>query len=518
MSKLIVKFEQKNLTIPNSTCCATGISSIVSINGLIPGHRYYCQLVSLADGNVLFAQNNFYIVSPVPSMTLPLGFVLENSRSYVIKFKITDLDYRKTYSYWIPDKNEWYKSAYFNGTTNSYSTYATQFNTAPTPATASINGDGNSGGMGNFVNFDKEADWNSLNGNVTTVGTNGSPSYYGTYDQNGNINEWSDDISTKYKPCLGGSWSDGLSNITNIKDLLLTRETDTIGFRVAAAINLDDFIPDENAFVFVSDPGNSADANDLGRVDYNFYIKKYPVTNSEYAVFLNKVASRENKYGLYNSKMTTDVRGGITRTLNLDKTWTYSCKNNMENKPVNFVSWLDAARYCNWLHNTTISGDSTDTENGPYPMDPNNLAPYIGFNYGEDIITIQCGEPSSHKVEFSEDTVKLSEELVCNTSNHIVALIKNAKLGRPYKYEFTTLDSNFATIIPKSGTVIAGSSEQNVNAVYSYSGSIKKTDLKLTVTDLVDNIDISASILLNCEKCIPSPTPTPTQTPNNMSS
>lgn len=510
MSKLIVKFEQKNLTIPNSTCCATGISSIVTIEGMIPGHKYYCQLSSLADGNVLFSQNNFYIVSPVSSMTLPLGFVLENSRSYVIKFKITDLDYRKTYSYWIPDKNEWYKSAYFNNNTNTYSSYATSFNTSPTPATVSINGDGNSGGIGNFVNFDKGANWNNLNGNVTTVGTNGGPSAYGTYDQNGNVKEWSDDISTKYKPCLGGSWSDNLSDLTDIKDLLLTRETDSIGFRVAASIVLDDFIPDNNSFVLINNSGNNADTNGLGKVDYDFYIKKYPVTNSEYVVFLNKVANKEDKYGLYNSKMTYDPRGGITRTINPDKTWTYSCKNNMENKPVNFVSWLDAARYCNWSHNVTLSSNSTDTENGPYPINPNSLAPYIGFGYSEDIITIQCGEPSYHKVEFSEDTIKLSQELVCSMSNHIVGLIKNAKLGRQYRYEFTTLDNHFASIVPKSGTVIAGSSEQNVNAVYSYTGSLKKTNLKLTVTDLVDNIEVSAAILLNCEKCIPSPTPTPT--------
>lgn len=215
--------------------------------------------------------------------------------------------------------------------------------------------------------------------------------------------------------------------------------------------------------------------------------------------------------------MTSDPRGGINRTLNIDRTWNYTCKNNMSNKPVNFVSWLDAARYCNWLHNSSISVDSTNTENGPYPMEQTNIAPYMGFNYSEDIITIQCGEPSYHRVEFSDDTIKLSNKLVCGESNHIIGLIKNAKLGRQYRYKFTTLDNNFTTIIPQSGTVIAGSSEQNVNAVYSYNGSLKKTDLKLSVTDLVDNIEISSSIVLNCENCLLTPTPTPTIISNVIS-
>ena len=50
--------------------------------------------------------------------------------------------------------------------------------------------------------------------------------------------------------------------------------------------------------------------------------------------------------------------------------FTYSTKPNMDDKPVNFVSWLDAARYVNWLHNGRPSGGQTSstTENGVYDL------------------------------------------------------------------------------------------------------------------------------------------------------
>ena len=45
----------------------------------------------------------------------------------------------------------------------------------------------------NYANYLRLANWNSsTTGNVTTVGSNGGPSSYGTYDQSGNVNEWND--------------------------------------------------------------------------------------------------------------------------------------------------------------------------------------------------------------------------------------------------------------------------------------------------------------------------------------
>ena len=46
--------------------------------------------------------------------------------------------------------------------------------------------------------------------------------------------------------------------------------------------------------------------------------------------------------------MGATLRGGITQT-GTSGSYTYSVKANMGNKPVNFVSWFDSARFANWL-------------------------------------------------------------------------------------------------------------------------------------------------------------------------
>jgi len=58
--------------------------------------------------------------------------------------------------------------------------------------TADESGIGSAGGTGNFANYRSAADWNSQDGNVTTVGTNGGASVYGAFDMSGNLFEWND--------------------------------------------------------------------------------------------------------------------------------------------------------------------------------------------------------------------------------------------------------------------------------------------------------------------------------------
>jgi len=71
-------------------------------------------------------------------------------------------------------------------------------------------------------------------------------------------------------------------------------------------------------------------------------------------------------YGLYSTSMGW-VYGGITRS-GSPGSYTYSAISGREDMPVNHVSWYDAARFANWLHNGQPTGaqDGTTTEDGAY--------------------------------------------------------------------------------------------------------------------------------------------------------
>jgi hypothetical protein len=112
------------------------------------------------------------------------------------------------------------------------------------------------------------------------------------------------------------------------------------------------------------DPLNSNDVPGIGVVAYEYRIGTYEVTNAQYAAFLNSVAASDPN-GLYNALMGSDARGGITRS-GTDGSYTYTTRPNMGDKPVNFVSWFDAARMCNWMTNGQGSGG---TESGVYTLD-----------------------------------------------------------------------------------------------------------------------------------------------------
>jgi hypothetical protein len=120
--------------------------------------------------------------------------------------------------------------------------------------------------------------------------------------------------------------------------------------------------------VTVGDPGNTTDTTNRGAVATSFQIMKYEWTNSQYVDFLNAVdASGTNPNSVYNTAMGSDVRGGISFTSGASPGSKYATKTNMGDKPVNYVSWWDAARVANWLQNGQGSGS---TETGPSPNQP----------------------------------------------------------------------------------------------------------------------------------------------------
>lgn len=118
--------------------------------------------------------------------------------------------------FWIPTQDEWYKTAFYKGggTNAGYWEYATQSETAPTAVTASASGVGSAGPSGNFANYRSGADWNTLDGNVTSVKTNGGPSAYGAYDMNGNVREVIEGSPATSAVWRGGSFSGGPTNVS----------------------------------------------------------------------------------------------------------------------------------------------------------------------------------------------------------------------------------------------------------------------------------------------------------------
>ena len=127
--------------------------------------------------------------------------------------------------------------------------------------------------------------------------------------------------------------------------------------------------------VTVGDPGNAADTadhsgnpNGQGSVAYTYNIGKYEVTAGQYCAFLNAVA-KTDPYDLYNSSMWSSTDGcKIQQSSNVDGYY-YNVAPDYANRPVNFVSYWDACRFANWLHNGQGNGD---TETGAYALNGYN--------------------------------------------------------------------------------------------------------------------------------------------------
>lgn len=129
-------------------------------------------------------------------------------------------------TFWLPSVDEWYKAAYYDPE-KGYWNYATQLGTDPSTEIQPVAG----------VNANYNSYYTSYYS--TPVGTYDNSSYYGTYDQAGNVFEWSEELQSQYYGFLrGGAWNRSLDFLqaSYRTGSTMTNEESNIGFRLAGAI------------------------------------------------------------------------------------------------------------------------------------------------------------------------------------------------------------------------------------------------------------------------------------------
>lgn len=152
-------------------------------------------------------------------------------------------------TFYVPTENEWYKAAFYSAVKGGvgspgYHVYATQSDSVPGNAI---------GGAANQVNYYVGAYPNgfyTMGGGtyspsqnyLTDVGSfPGSASFYGTFDQSGDLYEWNDLTGdpTPLRGLRGGSWYNGGAIGVSSSERLLydpTSEINYIGFRLASPV------------------------------------------------------------------------------------------------------------------------------------------------------------------------------------------------------------------------------------------------------------------------------------------
>lgn len=129
--------------------------------------------------------------------------------------------------------------------------------------------------------------------------------------------------------------------------------------------------PLEIAFSRIGSPGNEEDKNHFmmgryGGVEHPFMISTGKISVGQYAQFLNTIAA-DDPSGIYHAGMS---EAGLIR-LGKQGQYRYSHSIRDSNAPITCVSFFNAARFCNWLHNGQPDGAQgpSTTEDGAYLID-----------------------------------------------------------------------------------------------------------------------------------------------------
>lgn len=117
-------------------------------------------------------------------------------------------------AFYIPTDAEWFKAAYYSPTLNSgsggYWYTPMQSNSDPGNQIGSQPNQGNFCGLEGYSVTPGNANFTALQNYLTNVGAfSGSGSFYGTFDQGGNVSEWTD-LTAESGPARGlrgSNWS-----------------------------------------------------------------------------------------------------------------------------------------------------------------------------------------------------------------------------------------------------------------------------------------------------------------------
>ena len=329
----------------------------------------------------------------------------------------------------VTSEDEWYKAAYYTplggtGNNNSnYWLYPTQSNTISLSQANYYAS--NSSGPGSGTD-------------TTPVGSYAYPSYYGTYDEGGDVFQWNESVYSNgsYRGLRGGSFSnydEFLQSSVAYDGNPEGNISDEFGFRVSevpepaslgivgfgmvglrgavegriffcrrSTINRKGLKMRSHKMMYVlflapalgllagaasasitiatvpvGNPGNAPDSTPgFGSVAYSYNIGEYDVTSSQYTAFLNAVAATDT-YGVYNSDMagTTSGNPGIIQS-GSSGSYTYSVAAGRGNYPVTDVTFWDTSRFANWLDNGQPNGAEGPgtTETGTYTLTPTGIA------------------------------------------------------------------------------------------------------------------------------------------------
>lgn len=151
--------------------------------------------------------------------------------------------------YGLPSEDEWYKAAYHQpvgqgGDVDSYWLYPTANNAIPNSRNGSVSDANSANFFRNVAPVDGVNDGYAVSGSTSLPTGNAltdagafslADSYYGTFDQGGNVTEWNDAVIGSARGVRGGAWDFGGNSVSasGRGSFVPAFESPDVGLRVA---------------------------------------------------------------------------------------------------------------------------------------------------------------------------------------------------------------------------------------------------------------------------------------------